>query len=54
MNRSQNSSWLNNKRAEARILSLGVSEDGAAGVGGRAGMKKAGAAQTEDCCVVSC
>jgi len=48
MKRSQNSTWPKRMPAEAARVSLAVSDEGAAGVGGRAGMKKAGTAQTED------
>jgi hypothetical protein len=46
--RSQNSSWVRRILAEARRESLGVSQEGAGGVGGEEGMKKAGIAEMED------
>jgi hypothetical protein len=46
--RSQNSSWFTRILAEARRESLGVSQEGAGGVGGEEGMKKAGTALIED------
>jgi hypothetical protein len=48
MKSSQNSTWLKRILVDSRRESLAVSPDGATGVGGRAGMKKEGTAQTED------
>ena len=47
MKRSQNSGWPSRIAALVRKGNLGVVEDGAAGVGGFAGMKNAGTAQME-------
>jgi hypothetical protein len=46
--RSQNSGCLKMSLDETRRLSFGVSAEGATGVGGAAGMKKEGTAQTDD------
>jgi len=46
---SQNSRLRDTVRSEASSGALGVSLDGATGVGGALGMKKEGTAQTDDC-----